>query len=334
MSQKPGTNALPMGAESNTSLPAIIDAAGSNARFAYEEFLFGEVSNANTRLAYRHAIHKFLAWADDLGVELKAVSPKMVRSYLERLRVDEGTPQERLASVATQKQHLAALRHFFDICVTRHAVALNPAASVRGKKYAVVEGKTPEISVKEARALLASIQGESLASLRDRAAIAVMIYTAARVGATATLRVGDFYEQGGQWFLRFAEKGGKSREIPVRHDLQRTLLDYLQRAGIRLDAEHEPLFRSMAGKTGGLSAKGVTGNDLCRMVKRRLKAAGLSPRLSAHSFRVCTITDLLEQDVPLADVQHLAGHADPRTTKLYDRRRRKITRNIVERISV
>jgi site-specific recombinase XerD len=55
---------------------------------------------------------------------------------------------------------------------------------------------------------------------------------------------------------------------------------------------------------------------------------------SAHSFRVTTITDLLKQDVALEDVQRLAGHADPRTTKLYDRRDKAVTRNIVERISV
>ena len=38
--------------------------------------------------------------------------------------------------------------------------------------------------------------------------------------------------------------------------------------------------------------------DICRMVKRRLKDAGLPVRLSPHSFRVTTITDLLEQGVP------------------------------------
>ncbi len=57
-------------------------------------------------------------------------------------------------------------------------------------------------------------------------------------------------------------------------------------------------------------------------------------RLASHSRRVTTITDLLEQGVALEDVQRLAGHADPRTTRLYDRRQRKITRNIVERISI
>ena len=65
-----------------------------------------------------------------------------------------------------------------------------------------------------------------------------------------------------------------------------------------------------------------------------MAAAGLPSRLSPHSFRVATITDLLEQGVPLEDVQNLAGHADPRTTRLYDRRSKKVTRNIVERISI
>ncbi len=73
---------------------------------------------------------------------------------------------------------------------------------------------------------------------------------------------------------------------------------------------------------------------MARMVKRRLRDAGLPERLSPHSFRVTTITDLLSQGVSMEDVQDLAGHADPRTTRLYDRRQRRVSRNIVERISV
>ncbi len=46
------------------------------------------------------------------------------------------------------------------------------------------------------------------------------------------------------------------------------------------------------------------------------------------------VTDLLTQGVPLEDVQYLAGHTEPRTTGLYDRRQKKVTRNIVERISI
>ncbi len=45
------------------------------------------------------------------------------------------------------------------------------------------------------------------------------------------------------------------------------------------------------------------------------------------------VTDLLEQGVPMEDVQYLVGHSHPSTAQIYDRRARKVTRNIVERIS-
>ncbi|HRZ54561.1 MAG TPA: tyrosine-type recombinase/integrase [Candidatus Paceibacterota bacterium] len=112
------------------------------------------------------------------------------------------------------------------------------------------------------------------------------------------------------------------------------LFDYLNAAGItELDGDL-PIFRSSKAKKGTLSTAGMTDNDLQRMFKRRLRKAGLPPTLSPHSFRVAAITNLLTQGVPLEDVQNLANHADPRTTRLYDRRQRKVTRNIVERIPV
>jgi integrase len=74
--------------------------------------------------------------------------------------------------------------------------------------------------------------------------------------------------------------------------------------------------RSKICRTG----RAIHVNDICRMMKRRLKDFALHLLYSPHSFRVTTITDLLEQNVPREDVQHLAGHADPRTTNLYDRR--------------
>jgi site-specific recombinase XerD len=234
----------------------------------------------------------------------------------------------------TKTQHLAAIRKFFDKLVTRHAIVLNPATSVKTEKYQVIEGKTPEIGVEPARKLLRSIDVSTVVGLRDRAAIAVMIYTAARVGAVAKLTMKSFDHDGTQWTLRFAEKGGKSREIPVRHDLEQFLLRYLEAAQLKAEPKDSPLFRTTVRRRKELTANAMTAVDMCRMVKRRMKAARLSARLSPHSFRVTTITDLLTQGVPLDEVQYLAGHADARTTKLYDRRDKKVTRNIVERISV
>jgi site-specific recombinase XerD len=170
--------------------------------------------------------------------------------------------------------------------------------------------------------------------LRDRAILATLRFTARRAGAVAKLRVGDFQYDGTQSVLWFQENGGKSREIPVRHDLEGYIRAYLEAAGIAEEAKDRPLFRSTVRRTKQLTGNALTTKAICELVKRRLKDAGLPRRLSTHSFRVAAITDLLSQGVPLEDVQNLAGHAEPRTTRLYDRRQKKVTRNIVERISI
>lgn len=310
--------------DSGNSLPALVASSGSAAQFAWEEFIYGKIRNPHTRAAYERAIRRFLDHCDSLNKQLPTVSPRDVGSYLD----------EQDYAPATKKLHLSAIRHFFDTLVTRHVIMLNPAHSVRGERLQVVEGKTPEITIPQARKLMQSLDTSHVVGLRDRAIIAILIYTAARVGAVATLRRGDFYDLGDEYCLRFAEKGGKSREIPVRHDLKQFIGKYLAAGGMEYADESKPLFRTTIRKTKKLTQNTMTAGDMARMVKRRMRDAGLPSRLSPHSFRVTAITDLLSQGVPLEDVQNLAGHADPRTTRLYDRRKRKVTRNIVERISV
>ena len=303
-------------------LPAIISDAGRGAEFAWDEFFKGQIANPYTRKNYAHAVRHFLDWCEhpDRQIPLVQIAPGNVGDYLAGLKL--ATP--------TKKLRLAALRKFFDVLVIRHVVLLNPAASVRAERYATVEGKTPEISANQIHKLLKSIDASNLIGQRDRAIIAVLIYTAARVGAVAKLTLKSLRHDGSQYSLRLSEKGGKSREIPVRHDLEQFLLAYIETGKITEGA----LFRTAFRRTKQLTSKAMSGIDICRMMKRRLKAAGLPGQFSPHSFRVATVTDLLEQNVPLEDVQYLAGHADPRTTRLYDRRRRKVTRNIVERISI
>ncbi len=304
------------------SLPDIIVRAKASARFAWEEFFDAEIANDNTRRAYKRAIIRFLGWCAAQHLELHTITPGHVGRYMQSL------PGE----IASKKQQLAGIRKFLDLCVLRHAIVLNPALSVRGEKYQVVDGKTPEITKSQARKLIASIDPKSVVGRRDRAIIATLVYTAARVGAISKLNMKHLKQSGNDWSFRFAEKGGKSREIPVRNDLEEEILAYLEAAGLSQVPKDSPLFRTAFRRTGRLTPRRMTAIDMCRMVKRRLIKARLPNHLSPHSFRVSTLTDLLESGTELADVQQFAGHADPRTTKLYDRRARKTNRNLVERI--
>ena len=282
-------------------LPAIIHRAGSNAVFAAQEFFAGMFRNPHTRRSYRKAVTDFLHWAEKHGGgEVAQIAPWHVAQYLENM-----TPG---TSIATRNARLSALRHFFDNMVNRHAIALNPARTVRGERLNVMEGRTPEISIAEVRKLLASIDTSHSVGLRDRAILAALVYTSSRREAVGKLRVGDYYYAGAQWMFHFSEKGGKSREIPVRHDLQEYVDAYIDAAGLRNAPKDTPLFQRPMKKQRKLNGTAMNRCDIYRMMKRRLKDFALPLLYSPHSF--------------------------PRTTRLYDRRERKIKRNIVERISV
>ena len=232
--------------------PAIVKAAGRSAEFAWEEFFQAEIANAHTRKNYLHAVRQFLAWIEGRGLELPWITPGDVGAYLQVVEL----------SVPTKKLHLAALRRFFDRLVNRHACVINPAATVKAERYAVVEGKTPQIGPEQVRTLLKSIDVSNPVGLRDRAILAVLVYTAARVGAVAKLTIKSLKHDGSQYSLRFSEKGGKSREIPVRHDLEQFLLEYIEAAEISEGC----LFRTAYLKTKTLTKNAMTGIDICRRI--------------------------------------------------------------------
>jgi len=105
----------------------------------------------------------------------------------------------------------------FDYLVISQIVPVNPAAPVKGPTHVVKRGKTPVLSVEDARTLLDSIPTDSLQGLRDRALIGVMLFSFARVSAVLGMKVSDFYENGRRRWFRLLEKGGKHHEVPVHH---------------------------------------------------------------------------------------------------------------------
>ena len=127
------------------------------------------------------------------------------------------------------------------------------------------------------------------------------------------------------------EKGGKEKELPVHHKLEELLDQYLKATDLEKELG-SPLFPASIGKTGKLSRRPLVRTDAADMLKRRLKQAGLPAHYSPHSFRATGITNFLENDGTLEAAQRIAGHADSRTTKLYDRRGQKVLLEDMERI--
>ena len=154
---------------------------------------------------------------------------------------------------------------------------------------------------------------------------------AAESARSCLSKVKDYFQVGKRSILRFSEKGGKEKEIPVHHKLEEILERYLDCCGLRHRPE-SPLFLAVHGKTHKLTARAIERVAAWMMVKRRLKNAGISTIYSNHSFRAAGITNFLENGGNLEVAQWIAGHADSRTTKLYDRRGQKVLLEDMERI--
>ena len=319
--------------------PAIITAAGKRATRRFVEFFTAEIENPNTRRAYAGAVLEFLRWCEARGLTLEGLQPVAIAAYLKHLGVrplgEKVRGRKRMGplSKTSIKQNLAAIRMLLDYLVVGQVIPMNPASSVRGPKYRVEKGKTPVLSPEDARLLLDSIDTTSVVGLRDRAFIAVMAFSFARVSAVTGMKVEDYYPNGKRWWFRLTEKGGNFIERPAHHCAEAYLDAYIQAAGIA-GANKTPLFRAAAGKTGRLRERPMSRVDAYRMVKRRVKAASLSSRLCNHTFRATGITAYLLNGGTLEKAQMMAGHRSARTTKLYDRRGDEVTLDEVEKIVI
>ncbi len=307
-------------------LPALLERADERVRRRFLEYFTAELRNPHTRTAYARAVARFLAWADDAhGFALEDLQPVYVAAYIEQLG--------RELSVASVKQHLAALRALGDYLVTGGVLATNPAASVRGPRLVVRTGKTPALATEEARELLDSIGTTERIDRRDRALIAVMLFGFARVSAAVGLRVKDYEHHRRRAWLALHEKGGQWRRVPVHSQAAEMLDAWLDASGLAEEPD-SPLFPSFHRRTGTLTRRPLTTRDALAIVKRRARAAGLPPTLSPHSFRATGLTAFLTGGGTLEAAAQLAGHASTRTTQLYDRRRDLFAAEDIERIRI
>lgn len=308
-------------------LPPAIVAMGEDAGDAFVEYFTAQIRNPNTRSAYGRNVVSFLDWIDLQRIQLAEVQPVHVAAYIEQLGlpIEEGGQAR---SISTVKQHLAAIRQLCNFLVIRQIMPRNPALEVRGPKQIVRTGKTPIMSGPEARELFESIDVSTPIGLRDRAILAAMVYTFGRISAVLAMDIDDYYQVGRTMRLRLEEKGGNSHEMPAHHSLVEYMDAYREARGY----DDGPMFLTINRTRTGYTENRLSRREALAMVKRRTKAAGLGGKFGNHTFRGTGITAYLSNDGTLETAQYMAGHASPRTTKLYDRREQETTLDEVERI--
>lgn len=280
-----------------------------------EEIWLAKQKSPRTRRAYRLDVRHFMKTMKIHSIdELHAVDHRAVIFWERFIRETEG------AQASTIRRRLAALSSLFKHLVEHGYAGRNPVADVKRPAINRDEGSTLAFSKRHARKLLDLPSEQTTVGLRDRAILSVGLQVGLRRSEIASLKVSDLHENRGFDSLRVVRKGGRKEALAINPQTAQRLKSYLLVSGHAEDL-NGPLFRPLKhnGKKQE-SRRAMSPDAIDRVVRKYAKLIGLDRGYSAHSMRTTFITTALENGASLEDVQKAAGHRDPSTTKLYDRR--------------
>lgn len=263
-----------------------------------------------TRRAYAVDLRQWFTWCELFDVEPLAEARRPhVDSWAIHLAADGG------ARPATLARKISAIRNFYAYAVDEgHAAASPVPAKDKALHLPKVSRKSQTLGPdrEESSALLAAAEARGS---RDAAVIAVLLYQGLRVSELCGVNLEDLSTQRGHRVVRLRRKGGEEQDQAVAPPAAGALDAYLAaRAACSADG---------APATSGPLLVDADGTRLTRyqiewIVESCARAAGIGKRISPHSLRHACTTILLDQGVPLRDIQVYLGHANSVTTERYD----------------
>ncbi|MGC1212951.1 MAG: tyrosine-type recombinase/integrase [Micromonospora sp.] len=292
-----------------------------------EAWLRNRRLSEHTRDAYRRDITGWLTWCAGRGLDPLRANFLDVNEYGRALESTLAVRSGRPLTPATVARRLSALSSWYDFLVKLRAVNANPVSGADRPRIDRDHSATIGLMPDEVDALLAAADAErGPTAARNRAVIALLADLGLRVGELVSLNLDDLGAERGHRSIRFVGKGGKVRRRALTPGTAYVLDAYLAaRAaaqGVTVPELTGPL---LVTATGGRLDR----HSVFRLVRRLAQTAGIPAwaKLSPHSLRHAFATTARAEGVPLEDVQDAMGHADPRTTRRYDRDRHNLDRD-------
>ncbi len=295
---------------------------------ALTEAWLAEQRSPHTRRAYGGDLRVFLGWCQEEGLDPLRARPTDGGRF--KVYVLAG------AAPRTAARRMATVSSWFRYLIANGVCQYNPLGAVRRPVIDREETVTVGLSPAEVKAILRagdeaaerSVElsaGRHLAAMRDRAVVRFLAAMGMRRAEVIGLDVTSLGSNRGFRTVRFVGKGDKSRERALPAHLLAVLDEYLA-VRARFAGPTGALFITVppGGEPGRLDA-----DNLVHIIRRYATAAGVpsADRITPHSFRHAFATNAREMGVALEDVQDAMGHADPRTTRAYDRARRQLHRD-------
>lgn len=254
---------------------------------------------------YTRAVRQFVKWCG--ANEITQPVKEDVKAFREEMKLSH--------KPTTVQAYIMAVRQFFK-WTSEEGIYPNIAANVKGVKLdSGADHKKDELTSAQAKKLISSIDRTTLNGKRDYAMIVLMITTGMRTIEVERATIGDMRALGDTTVLYYQGKGRSEKVVfkKLAAQVEDAIRDYLRARGKADDTE--ALFISTAHRNAG---EGLTTRSISRIVKERLKAAGLdSPYLTAHSLRHTCATQNLLNGGSLEETQQLLDHRNIATTMIY-----------------
>jgi integrase/recombinase XerD len=219
-----------------------------------------------------------------------------------------GALQKDGAKGSTQARKSAAVRSFYGFALREgHATRDVPALVDAPKPGSYL----PDVlAPDDVERILDAPSDEDPMGIRDRAILELLYACGLRVSELVGLDTDRVDLEGQQ--VRVIGKGNKERRVPMGDEARERLHRY--RIGPRQTwTAGKPTPAVFVGRRG----RRMTRESVWRLVKRWTLVAGVTERVSPHTFRHSFATHLLEGGADLRVVQALLGHASISTTQLY-----------------
>lgn len=255
-----------------------------------------------TRANYTLELRLFNAWLEEFYPELNLF--KVLRPYIEEYGQwceavgFRGTGCRR----TTVAHKLAVISSFYKWVFEEDILPRNPAARVRRPKLDYLSTRS-WLNRDEARRFMA--QASMAKNPRDLALACLLLLNGLRISEALNADIEDLCEDRGHQTITVTRKGGKRQTLPLSPPTFRAVYAYIG------ERKTGPIFVGVETPRMGRHAAS-------RTVKRLAKRAGIKKDICNHSLRHSFITEALNDQVPLRDVQHSAGHASAQTTSHYD----------------
>jgi integrase/recombinase XerD len=264
-------------------------------------------TSPHTLRAYSRSMTDFCSWLDGRGMDLLTVKRPIIDGYRHTLTG---------LAPATVAAKLAALSSFYRYAVSADVITGgNPVELVKRPRVDADHSDTQGLTRDQARALLAAARADGP---RSHALVSLLLFTGIRLSEALNATTADYGHDSGHRTLSIRRKGGKDGKVAVPAPAVEALNAYLGTTGRELVAGTAgaglPIFTTASGKRWAPS-------EAFRTVQRLARVAGVEGRISPHSLRHTFATLALDAGTALHDLQDSMGHADPRTTRRYDRAR-------------